>query len=405
MTARCVCARSVTAEPSQRLSRTQSLAPAFALAVLVFLLPSPVPAEPPGGVKISGVAETTALAGHSPLTGWFSGLEQFANVRLTAPVGEAGTFNAAANLLASAGSERPLSTDGELERLYLSFRAERFDVDMGLMRIPFGYGLAFRPTDILNASNPLYPDARLSGVLGVIGSWYLGEETRLAAFYSDRAADDAYAADGAADPPAKIESRPLGGILCETHSPRYSAQTLLALRVPESGSRNPETRAGISLKVSSGVGLVVDSLLYHGGAGPLAVQGNRSWLKASVGADYTLLDGDLYVLAQYYFNGEDVRASGDRTLDYSQRHYLYASSLWKASPYTRFSASALVSLEDGSFVPILKAEHDVTRGVVLSAEGRAYLDATDFSSGSPGELGGERVGLDGVLTCKATVRF
>ncbi len=379
----------------------------LALALPALLLPT-LAAETPGatrdgGVKLSGVAETTAFAGHSPLGGWYSGFEQFANVRLTAPVGEIGTFNAAANLLASAGTENSFSAEGEFERLYVSFRAGRFDVDAGLMRVPFGYAHAFRPTDILNAANPLHPDARLAGVLGALGAWYVGEETRLAAFVSDRAAVDAYDEAGSVDPLSDPGSRPLGGLMFETHSPRYSAQVLLAARAPESDATVPEIRAGASLKVEAVVGLVADALLFTDGTTAPSARGASSWVKAAVGADYSFLDGELYVLGQYYYNGARVPAG--EVSDFYRRHYLFANLLWKASDYTRAGLSALVSLEDGSFAPTLDFEHDLTRGVVLSAEGRAFIDAGDLGLGRRGEFGSAGVGTTATFAFKATVRF
>ncbi len=417
-----------------RSRRAAGCQAALALALVLATRPSPAPAETPGGtratggVKISGLAETTVSAGHSPLDGWFSGLEQFANVRLAAPVGESGTFNAAANLLAAAGTESAFRSDAELERLYVSFRTGRFDLDAGLMRVPFGYGQAFRPTDILNAANPLFPDARLSGVLGVLASWYLAEETRLAAFASDRAASDLFARDYAPDPLSGAGSRPLGGLLFETHAPRYSAQALAAVRAPDSSASVPEIRVGASLKVEAGAGIVADAVFFNDGESPPSAVGSASWVKAAFGADYSFFDGSLYVLAQYCFNGSGVLSARDSLADlygtddwadvppsarvpeggrsdYYRRHYLFAHVLWKASDYTRVGASALVALEDGSFAPVLDLEHDLARGVSLSAEGRAYLDAGDLGLGWRGELGSANVGATATLTCKATVRF
>ena len=385
----------------------------------------PVAAE---GVKISGVAETTAFAGLSAGASPFSEFEQYANLRLSAPVGDTGTFNAAANLFAAAGTERAFSSDAELERLYVSFGTGRFDIDAGLLRLPFGYGQAFRPTDILNAANPLYPDARLAGVLGGIVSWYAGEETRLAAFGSDRVADDAFGSFGAASPFSGRGSRPIGGLMFETHSPRYSAQVLAAVRPGESSGDSPEFRAGASLKVEAGVGLVADALFFADGSLSPAANGDRSWVKAAIGADYSFFDGKLYALAQYYYNGAGVLSADDSLsdlygtdgwadlpaaarvpaggyADYYRRQYLFARALWKVSDYTRAGLGALCSLEDGSFSPTLDIEHDLTRGVTISAEGRAYLDAHDLAGRWRGELGSANVFRAGSLSGKATVRF
>lgn len=410
---------------------TSPLALAIAIACLIAITPCPALADAAlgtGGPKFSGLAETTVRADLSADLSPAADVEQFANLRFTSPVGDAGTFNAAANLFAVAGTERALTTDAELERLYVAFKTERFDIDAGLMRIPFGYGQAFRPTDILNAANPLYPNARLSGVLGGIVSWYLGEETRIAAFASDRVAADAFDSFDITDPLADPGSRPLGGLMFETHSPRYSAQALLAARAPDSSSSSPEFRAGVSLKIEALVGIVADALFFTDGSGFPAAHGARSWVKAAIGADYSFFDGSLYALAQYFYNGAGVLSSSDSLSDlygtdawadlplasrvpaggfsdYYRRQYLYARALWKASDYTRVGVSALVSLEDGSFAPMIDFEHDLTRGVTLSAEGRAYLDARDLAGRWPGELGSANVGLAGSLSGKATVRF
>jgi hypothetical protein len=102
------------------------------------------------------------------------GSEEYANLRLKARAGEHGTVHAAVNFIAAAGyfavpsssfaKAQGYATAIELERLY--FRAAGsslpFDIEAGLMRLAFGYGVAFSPTDFLSLRNPLVSEARLS---------------------------------------------------------------------------------------------------------------------------------------------------------------------------------------------------------------------------------------------------
>ncbi|MCX7788590.1 MAG: hypothetical protein N2442_12950, partial [Spirochaetes bacterium] len=110
------------------------------------------------------------------------GFEQYGNLRLEAPLNRWGKVYVAGNVLAASGSslERAVTTSTgqgygslvELERLYYRLETESSDWETGLLRIPFGFGQAFRPTDFLNPPNPLNPDARPRGVLGTVYTLY-----------------------------------------------------------------------------------------------------------------------------------------------------------------------------------------------------------------------------------------
>jgi hypothetical protein len=116
------------------------------------------------------------------------GSEEYANLRLKARAGEHGTVHAAVNFIAAAGyfavpsssfaKAQGYATAIELERLY--FRAAGsslpFDIEAGLMRLAFGYGVAFSPTDFLSLRNPLVSEARPRGRLALAATVYLEDQ-------------------------------------------------------------------------------------------------------------------------------------------------------------------------------------------------------------------------------------
>jgi len=393
----------------------------FSLALLAAPIGS-LSAEPP---RISGLAESTVEASFGGDAGTGVSFEEYANLRLEAPIGEYGKFFASMNALATGGTEAVLDTDCALERLYLSIRGESVDASAGLMRMPFGYGSAFRPTDILNPVNPLYPDARLTGVLGGIVSWYPADETSISAFVADRASTDIILEDQGAGLPIPGDARPLAGASFERHASRFSAQGLYAAREGEYGGA-VESRCGLSLKIEAGVGLSFDLLFFTDGQASPAVSGSGSWLKAAGGIDYSFLDGKFVLLAQYLYNGcaplsaddtledlygdPDWHDGGNRVplsgfADYYRRQYAYAAALWEKDDFTRFQAAVLVSIDDGSLVPILEAEREPFQGLVVTLSGRAYLDRRSFGGSEYGELGSEQAGKAGEVSLRAAVKF
>ena len=113
--------------------------------------------EPVISGTINATVSAAAGAGTSP--DFFYGTEDYANLRLKAEVGERGTVHAAVNLIAASGANAAAAVATgavagdnytavlELERLYVRIQGEAADTDLGLMRIAFGFGQAFRPSD------------------------------------------------------------------------------------------------------------------------------------------------------------------------------------------------------------------------------------------------------------------
>jgi hypothetical protein len=166
------------------------------LWAVIILLPGALFAQ--SRFSLSGNLETklSGGAGAGALPDFFYGAEEYANLRLKVPVGEYGAVYGAFNFIASAGSPdgtaaglsalnsgagllsssyvsgENYAASLELERLYLQLASDTLGFSAGLLRIPFGYGLAWGPMDFINPRNPLAPDARLRAALGLVFSWY-----------------------------------------------------------------------------------------------------------------------------------------------------------------------------------------------------------------------------------------
>ncbi|MFA6507633.1 MAG: hypothetical protein WCT14_16145, partial [Treponemataceae bacterium] len=159
-----------------------------------------------GNIDFSGSVDAllTGMAGTDYGGGisYSYGFEQYSNLRLKARIGERGTFYAAANLFAATGLsvaeseaadeaydlDSPFETGSgyafgfEPERLYFRIEGDAFDAEAGLMRLAFGYGQAWSPSDFLSPRNPLLPDARTRGVLAMAATAYPTDAAKLKIF-------------------------------------------------------------------------------------------------------------------------------------------------------------------------------------------------------------------------------
>ena len=109
----------------------------------------------------------------------------------------------------------------ELERLYFRINGDHIDTEAGLLRINFGYGQVWGSSDFLNPRNPLFPNARPRGVLGMDMSFYPADSLKLMAFAA--APKEPLEADGGGILP---------GLSVDQHWDRASVQVLYAYETP-----------------------------------------------------------------------------------------------------------------------------------------------------------------------------
>ncbi|MCX7788170.1 MAG: hypothetical protein N2442_10795, partial [Spirochaetes bacterium] len=363
------------------------------------------------------------------------GFEQYGNLRLEAPLNRWGEVYVAGNVLAASGSslERGATTSTgqgygsivELERLYYRLETESSDWETGLLRIPFGFGQAFRPTDFLNPPNPLNPDARPRGVLGTVYTLYP----------TDSIIFRVYASLGK-DPKQTDVAGASAGISGELHVPSSSIQGMYVFQAPEAGEQRPNHRMGLSFKWDGDVALTLDALYTLWGDSLATNQWyDRSWhpalgLQAAAGLDASL--GSFIFLLQYFYNGggplnpKDSLAKlyepsmGDwKSLppnqrivrsdvpigDWNRRNYLHSSLLYKVDDYTRFTLSSTMNLDDGSFVPAISFEHEPFQGFSLQGTLRVFLDSHVWGLGPAGELGPLHTGKRADCTVKGRIRL
>jgi hypothetical protein len=339
----------------------------------------------------------TAGAGDAP--DFSFGAEAYANLRLQAKVRDQAAFYGALNASAAAGSmARPGAAEEnytgslELERLYIRLNGDYADLDAGLMRLAFGYGQIFAPTDFLNPRNPLFPDARKRGVLAAAVSAYPGDMLKLLAF-----------AAAPKDPRNSGGGGALSGVSADQHWQRASVQALYVFEAPQTASPYGLHRFGLSFKAELGLGFVGDALYAYNYDSP----SDMDALSAAAGADYSFFDGKLYVLAEYLYNGaESETAAGEENpTGFSHAQYLYGMLLYRFSDYTNASLSCMAGLEDYSFLPALGFEHELFQGMTLELSARLPLDRAVFDAGAPGEFGPECLRERFDITAKARLRF
>ncbi|MDR1868207.1 MAG: hypothetical protein LBQ77_08115 [Treponema sp.] len=364
--------------------------------------------------RISGRSDTTVMlnSGTGDAPEFSYGIEEYVNLRIQTTLGEYATFYGAFNLIASSGIPSQnasalgqlnsgvtgMNTSSfifgdnytsavELERLYIRINSDFADLDLGLMRLAFGFATVFGPMDFFNYRNPLFPDARPRGILGYSAAFY-PRGLKVTTF-------------GTAPVNPLLNAGFRFGLSAEQHWRWGSVQGLYSYETPKEYSSQGVHRFGASMKIDWKCG-IVSELLYA-----LNADSSLNGLAATVGADYSMFDGKLYLLAEYLFNGDgsSTARNAENIGGFLNNHYLYASGTYSITDYTTVSLAVLSSLSDGSLAPIVSASHELFQGFNLSCSARIPLDTRD-----PGELGptppqSNNVGSRIIVNLKAQLKF
>jgi len=370
------------------------------------------------GLTVSGILDSSVSfqAGAGDAPGFSFGLEEFANIRFQSRIRDeaavygavnllaaSGDYAANAGFLASAAGGSPFGVTAyvagdnyiagiELERLYFRLNGEYVDFEGGLMRLPFGYGQVWGPSDFLNPKNPLKPDARLRGILGASASWYV-DELKLLAFYAS---------------PRSALSREgkgtLAGLSLDKHWENASVQALYSFQTPDDGSQYGIHRAGFSLKAEIEASFTLEALYTYNHEAGTEIDG----LSLSIGADYSFFDGNLIVLAEYLYNGETSSTAYGYGGGFFNRHYLYTGATWRFDDFSSIAAVLISCFDDISFTPLITFSRDLFQGAVLTVTAQIPLDRDLFSGdGNRGELGPLRLGanMGSYFNCSARLRL
>jgi len=348
--------------------------------------------------ELSGVLNTTvnytAGAGDAPKHSF--GIEEYASLRLRVRAGEKAVFYAAFNLIALTGNYVENSAQAgilyqnpyfastpfiygqnyaagmELERLYFRVNGDYIDAEAGLLRLNFGYGQVWGSSDFLNPRNPLFPNARPRGVLGANAAFYPEDSLKLMGFVSA--------------PKNPLQSGGGGfipGLSMDKHWDRASLQALYAFQTPDSDFEKGVHRFGLSLKADIEVGFVAD-VLYT--LNPEKAEGIDG-LSLGAGFDYSLLDGDLYVMAEYLFNGSSSVTALGFGGSWSNNHYLYGTALYRFNDHSNLNLSTVFCFDDLSFSPFATLNYEFFQGFSLSLTARLPMDQKALNDGKAGELG------------------
>ncbi|MDR0636017.1 MAG: hypothetical protein LBF87_02945 [Treponema sp.] len=368
-------------------------------------------------MQISGLFDSTVnlAAGAGKDKAFSYGIEEYANLRIRTDIGDYARFYGAFNLIAAAGSSlntaaamNAAASTGfssspyiagdnyaaamELERLYFQVNSDAVDVVAGLMPLRFGYGQVFGPSDFINPRNILFPDARPRGIIGASAAFYPAAAKVLAFAAAPQSLMDASA----------INSAGQGfrfGLSADNDWNWGSIQALYVFETPQSASPDGRHQIGLSLKADVELGLVLDALYtYNHAANNEAIDD----ISASAGFDYSLLDGDLYMLAEYLYNGASSITARSATPAglFAKRHYVYAMFRYMFSDYTNASLSCMAGIEDASFLPVASFYHELFQGMSLTFSAQFPLAIDD-----KGEFAPQTMGQHFSFTTKARLRF
>jgi hypothetical protein len=350
-------------------------------------------------LSFSGVFDSTVSyalgAGDAPTNSF--GVEEYANLRLRIEASENITFYTAFDIAALTGTfavqssvpsdEKNFSASIDLERLYLSVYGNYVDTELGIIRIPLGYGQVWASSDFLNPRNPLFPNARPRGVLGADFAFYPTDDTKLMFFAA--ASKDPWEFSGGGYIPA--------GLTFDQHWEAASLQLLYAYETPLAETPQGIHRFGLSFKGDLALGFVIDGLYTLDTNNLNGIEG----LSFGLGFDYSFFGGDLYLLAEYLFNGKSSSTSGDRT----NYHYLYGSALYRLSDFSSISLSAVFCFDDFSFRPIAGFSYELFQGFTFDLSAQLPLDQKVLFGGEAGELGPSLAGAKLLVTASAKLRF
>jgi len=367
-------------------------------------------------LSVSGLLDSTvslrAGAGDAPAFSY--GFEEYANIRMQARIRDMAVFFCDVNFIAAAGDHAftaeqmaAASPAGinptpyiagtnyiagiELERLYFRINANTVRLETGLLRLPFGYGQIWGPTDFLNPRNPLVPDARPRAVLGAGLSWYPTDTLKLVGFGA--APRDPFSQEGAGGH---------AGLMMEQQWDRIDFQAMYSYESPRPGSNRGIHRAGVSLKADVEIGLVIDALYTYNREAETGLDG----LSFSAGFDYSLFSGNLIILAEYLYNGAASSTSRTGGGNFSNGHYLYTGFTWRFSDFTNAGLALISGFDDVSFTPIISLNHELFQGATLTVSAQIPLDRDLFSgNGSRGELGPQTTGTYFNSSVKLRLRF
>jgi hypothetical protein len=332
-------------------------------------------------ITVSGILDSTVSM--SVREGNFSfGIEEYANLRFQSRIRDRAVVFGAVNLIAAAGEYAAIAAGPmnitayvggenyiaaiELERLHFRLNFETADFNGGLMRLPFGYSQVWGPSDFLNPKNPLKPDARPRAVLGAGLSWYPADEIKVLGFCA--APRNPFLQDG---------SGILAGISMDRDGDKASIQSLYSFEMPTDGSANGIHRIGFSVKADFEAGFVVDMLYTYNHEIETRIDG----LSFSIGADYSFFDGNMLVLAEYLYNGENSSTafSLERNIfGFPDRHYLYTGLTWRFNDFTNLSAAFISGFDDFSLTPVFTLNHDLFQGATLTITMRLPVNRDEF---------------------------
>ncbi|MDR1894600.1 MAG: hypothetical protein LBQ61_07950 [Spirochaetales bacterium] len=353
------------------------------------------------GLSLNSKTQADFFQGTGSASGFHYGAEEYANLRLRAPIRDQGVFYGAFNLTAAAGSSAAaLAAAGhnaagvnyawaiELERLYLHLNGDALVWEAGLLRIPFGYSPAWGPADFLNPRNPLQPASRPRAALGTVLFAYPGPSTKLALY--------------AAAPKEAAGTRGGGarfGLSAEGHTNWGSFQGLYFFEAPSSDYPRGLHRGGLSVKADWVLTFFAEALYQGNPENPDFAKN----LAASLGADYSLPGGSVLLTAEYLYSG---LLSSTAALGRGKNHYLNFTAVYLINDWAGLTFSCTAGLEDLSFLPTLAFSYELFQGLTFSLSALVPLDKKTFNSGnSAGELGPETLGRTFQVTAGAELRY
>jgi len=259
----------------------------------------------------------------------------------------------------------------DISRLYIQIPVYKAEIVFGRQRVPWGQGIYFRPLDFFNKVNPIDLKAEKLGLDGLYATIPISLMSSLEFLIV----------------PNKWPGHSQAGTRAHIHVHTFDIGASYAYRGKdlEGSELNSKPQVmGFDFKGDMGIGIHGEGLYRFYKTYPMDRNETKNRFKASIGADYSFLDGRLLPMIEYFYNGDgstdykNYKRSGQ--FEYLGRDYAVAQILYNPNILISWGLNTLMNLSDKSLVvtPLLdwsiykRTTLDIAIPVVIGEDGREY---------------------------------
>ena len=288
----------------------------------------------------------------------------------------------------------------DIERLFFSYRVDRFKTSFGIQRLSRGFNFAFTPFDFININNVIISNSP-QGKLSLVTEYETSDFSNLALYFIP-----------SEDPRSKEIWSSTTGLLFKQYGGFVDFQAQYNLFFPETYDKDYNHLFGIAFKGDFIVGLSFEVTYALNGVN---LELDDTFIDFSVGVDYTFdFSKDLLVRFEYYYNGSGLDSDNDWNLTigelYPFKHNFYGSLKQTITADLSLDLSAMISPETASVLGILGVSYTVSDSSSLFFLANVPMDKTsweldDVEKDDIGEYGPIRLGYELMISLSYKIKY